>query len=276
MNEITGKPILGLVEGKHEVIYSMETEGVSNSLTSNKSVWNEDLPLSYSVNSNVAIRVISDNVEDHTSGTGVKTIRITGLVHSVVDGKNKYTHKFIDVELNGTTEIVPTDDTFYRVLNISSMDYGSGGGFANQGNIKVYIAGSPTLLLNCMKSLDNVSNSFIMCPDTGTSIVLEKLNINAYFHTATELECRIIRTDGSIKKFQKFYLNSNTGFIKCPIHKYLEAGETFYLVLNPLETIIGTNNIGVMLEATQGYSKDKKTIRKPFPTYTVPIDPAPI
>tara|TARA_R110001599_G_scaffold6754_3_gene33776 strand:- start:2111 stop:2938 length:828 start_codon:yes stop_codon:yes gene_type:complete len=275
MNRIIGKPIIELVEGKHEFIYSTEKEGISNSLTSNKCLWNEDLPFSYSVNSNVSIRVISNNVEDHTSGTGVKTIRITGLVHSVVDGTNKYTYKFIDVVLNGTTEVVPADSTFYRVLNILSMDYGSGGGFANQGNIKVYIAGSPTLVLNCMKALDNVSNSLVISPESNRAIILEKININAYFHTATELECRIIRTDGSVKKFQKFYLNSNTGFIKCPINKYLESGETFYLVLNPLETIIGSNNIGVLMESTQIDSKDKKTIRKIHATYP-PLETAPV
>lgn len=266
MSNINEKPLLGLIKGIHPIIYNREYNGVSNSLFDTKPIWNENSSLTYTANVNRSVSVVSTSSQDTTTGTGVKTIRISGLIHSLVNGLHQYNDQFVDVTMNGTNLVNVTGD-FYRVLKIECIEFGSGFGMKNQGDIKVVIQGAGNFVLNCMKAGDNVSNSLIVSPPSGSSIILEKININAYFHTFSELEFRIIKTDGSIVKFQKIYVNSNTSYTTFPINKELKAGETFYIVMRNLEPIIGSNHISVMLESTNIYSDIVKTINKPYPEY---------
>lgn len=256
MSFIKEPEILGLVEERHPQIYNREYDGISNSLSASKCLWNDNSYLSFVVNNNYNISIVSDSAQDNLTGAGVKTIRISGLIHSVIDGVNTYSDKFVDMDLNGTNIVNVTNGSFYRVLKIESIAFGSGGGNKNQGNIKVSITGNSSLIVNCMKQYDNISNSLIISPPSGNSIVLEEICINAYFHTATELIFKILKVDGSEIQFQKIYLNSNNSYLKFPIRKILTSGQTFYLEMNPLETIIGTNNISCILTATN--LEDKK------------------
>ena len=256
--------------------FSREVDGISNSLSSLKCLWNEDRPLTFTSNSNLSVRITSNNVNYHQSGTGVKLIRITGLFYSLVDGVHTYSNKFEDVVINGTAEMTPTNPLFYRVLKLECLEFGSLNGMQNQGDIKVYPSGSPTSILNCMKAGDNISNSLIIGCETGKVLILEKININSYFHTATELICKVIRNDGSEMKFQKFYLNSNTSFIQCPIKKRLESGETFYCTLNPLEPIIGNNNLCVLLETVEMKNDKVRLQFKPITRLGQPSSTAPV
>ena len=262
---IVEKPIFGLVKQRNDDNYNVEVNGTSNSFTNQKPIWNENSSLTYTMNVNRSLTIVSTSNHDVSSGTGVKTIRVTGLIYSLENGVSLYKDQVVDVTMNGTTPVA-IGGSWYRVTKLESIEFGSGLGLANQGDIKVVIAGT-AFVFNCMKALDNVSNSLIISPSTGNCVILENITINAYFHTLAELEFRIINLDGSITKFQKLFLNTNSPYMIIPINKQLLAGETFYIVMTNLEPIIGTNHISCMLQATNLQSGGVLQVNKPFPEY---------
>jgi len=278
MTEIIEKPIFGLVQGRNPNVFSNEVNGVSNSLVDMKPIWNEDLPLTYVANVNRQISIVSTSNEDKASGAGVKTIRITGLTHSTVGSDNFYKPIFVDVAMNGTTPVNVTGN-WYRVTKLESIEFGVGAGYANYGAIKVVIQGT-NFVFNCMNNFDNVSNALMITPPSGSSVVLENITINAYMQTFTELEFRIIRTDASVVKFQKVFINTNTPQTTFPINKSLQGGETFYIVMRNLQSIIGHNHISAMLETTNLSDGRIGLINKPFAEYGVfcpdPVPSAPV
>tara|TARA_R110001592_G_scaffold358285_2_gene662902 strand:+ start:6576 stop:7397 length:822 start_codon:yes stop_codon:yes gene_type:complete len=270
MSRIIEEPIIGLVKGRNPNTFSHEVNGVSNSLITDKPIWNEDSTLTYTFRVNRSISIVSTSSHDIASGTGVKTIRITGIEYSSVGGQDFYTNKVVDVAMNGVTP-VNVSGNWYRVTKLECIEFGSGLGLMNQGHIKVVIQGT-AFVMNCMKAFDSVSNSLIVCPASDESIILKNVTINAYMQTFSELEFRIIRTDGSILKFQKVFINSNTPHTIFPIQKELLSGETFFITIRNLETIIGQNHISAMLESTKTLSGSIKILNKPYPTYGDAID----
>ena len=270
MSSIIEVPIIGLVKGRNPHIFSHEVNGVSNSLISDKPIWNENSILSYTFRVNRSISIVSSSNLDVANGSGVKTIRITGIEYSLVGGVDLYTHKVIDVAMNGSIPVNVAGE-WYRITKLECIEFGSGLDLLNKGNIKVVIQGT-SFVLNCMKAFDNVSNSLIVCPATGESVILQNITINAYMQTFSELEFRIIRIDGSIIKFQQVFINSNTPHTIFPLHKELLSGETFYITMRNLEPIIGQNHISAMLESIKTLSGTIRTLTKPYPSYGDAID----
>lgn len=251
---INNDPILDIVEGSRSDLTNLETEGVSQTMTNSieKCLWNEDAVFSYSVNSNVLMFITSDNANDtNSSGTGARTVKISGLVHSVVSSKNIFTEFTETKALFGTA--VVSCSSFYRVLKLEVLTAGNLG--VNQGNIKVYNSAT-NHIFSCMAAGDNVSNQLVVAPPTNQNIIVESLNVTAYHQTPTELKINVYSQSTNLQKtIYKFLLGSPTVNFNFKVRKLLVAGDTLWASLNPLETITGQHHrISALLECSQKHT----------------------
>ena len=249
-SHIHNDPVLDLIQGTRSDMTNNIVEGVSKSLANgvNKVLWNENSAFHYVLNANMLLNIVSSHANDNESGTGARTILITGLVYSNPSSVNTYTTTSISVNLNGTTE-VQVATAFYRVLNIKVI--ATGNSLLNQGNIKVLIR-TTTSVVSCMEAGSNISSQCIVSPPTNTDTLIEKLHISGHFDTECEIHVNKLEESVGIQHTPyRFFIGSNGSNISFPIRMKVEAGETVWISVIPIGSVIGTHNhICGILECT--------------------------
>jgi len=257
---INNDPIIDIVQGTRHDLKNKEVEGISDSLSSGveKCLWNENAVFSYPVNTNMLCHIVSDSTDDHSTGTGARTVKITGLQHQLSGGVHTYTEHTQTITLNGTTNVALAN--YYRVLKLEVLTAGSDG--VNQGNIKVFNTGSGAIFA-CMGAGDNQSNQLIIAPPTNEDLIVENLHVSGYMETPTELKINFFsRETGLQKVLYKFFISSNSSNLTFKLRKKLVAGDTLWASLNPLASVAGFHHrISALLECTQ------KHINSVIPSY---------
>ena len=248
---IHNEPVLDLIEGTRADMSNNTVEGVSKTLTAsvNKVLWNEDAEFHYLPNANLNLDIVSTHANDIAGGSGARTVRVSGLVYSNPSGVHTYTENSIDVNLNGTTNVI-ISDSFYRVLSIQVVQ--AGATLLNQGNIKVFVRTSPSVIMSCMEAGANISNQLIVSPPTNSNSLIEKLHISGHFDTECEVSVnKLEEVLGLQFTPYKFFIGSNGSNVTFPIRMKVQAGETVWVSVKPIGAVIGSHNhICGLLECT--------------------------
>jgi len=249
-SHIAHEPTLDVIQGTRDNLTNKEIEGVSTSLTSGveKCVWHHDDVFSYVVNGNIIPNIVSDSANDTASGTGARTVKITGLLHQLVSGQNTFTRTSVTATLNGTTNVSGFGN-FYRVEKLEVLTAGSSG--LNQGNIKVFSQGTTNVVAS-MSAGDNVSNQLILSPADNEDALVERIHVSGYFQTPVELKINVYeQSTGLQKTIYKFFCSSNSNNFTFNIRKKLVSGDTLWASLKPITAVTGLHNsISVLCEAT--------------------------
>jgi len=248
---ISNDPVIDIVQGTRNDLKNKEVEGISDDLSSGveKCLWNENAVFSYPVNTNSVCHIVSDSANDSSSGTGARTIKITGLQHSQSSSVHTFTELSQTLTMNGTTNVAVSTN-FYRITKIEVLTAGSTG--VNQGNIKIFNTGS-SAIFGCMAAGDNHSNQLIVSPPTNEDIIVENLHVSAHFETPVELKINLYsQSTGLQKVLYKIFLSSNSNNMSFKLRKKLVAGDTLWASLNPLASVVGSHHrISALLECTQ-------------------------
>jgi hypothetical protein len=249
-SHIHNDPVLDLIQGTRSDMTNNIVEGVSKSLANgvNKVLWNENSAFHYVLNANMLLNIVSSHANDNASGAGARTVLITGLVYSNPSSVNTYTTTSITVTLNGTTQ-VQVATAFYRVLSLKVLTTGSH--LLNKGDLKVLVRTTATVV-SCMEADSNISNQCIVSPPTNSDTLIEKLHISGHFDTECEIHINKLEESVGIQHTPyKFFIGSNGSNISFPIRMKVEAGETVWVSVLPIGSVIGTHNhICGVLECT--------------------------
>jgi len=248
---VHNEPKLDLIEGTRSDMFNNTVEGVSKTLTAgvNKVLWNEDFEFHYLPNANMSLNMVSTHANDVAAGSGARTIRVSGLVHSNPTGAaHVYSEHTEDVDLNGTTQVL-IGQAFYRVLSIQVVQ--AGATLLNQGNIKVFIRGSSEVVA-CMEAGANISNQCIVSPPSGRNTLIENLHISGHFDTEVEIHVnKLEEVLGLQHTPYKFFIGSNGSNVSFPVRMKVEPGQTVWVSVKPIGAVIGTHNhICGLLECT--------------------------
>ena len=248
---INNDPVIDIVQGTRNDLKNKEVEGISDDLSSGveKCLWNENAVFSYPVNSNSVCHIVSDSANDSGSGTGARTIKISGLQHSQPSSVHTFLEHSVTLTMNGTSN-VSVGSNFYRITKIEVLTAGSTG--VNQGNIKIFNTGS-TAIFGCMSAGDNHSNQLVVSPPSNEDIIVENLHVSAHFETPVELKINLYSQETGLQKvLYKIFLSSNSNNMSFKLRKKLVAGDTLWASLNPLASVVGSHHrISALLECTQ-------------------------
>ena len=166
-----------LVKGDGDITdQKVNIKGYTESLPSNgtKTLWGSDTdhfnPLAASL-----ISIISDSPNDTSSGTGAKTVIITGVGYSDPSNPNDGEEITETVTLNGKT-LVQTTKYYFCIYNFIVASVGSGN--KNVGNIKAYVSDANLEVVNYIKANENNSSLLIYRVPQSKNLLVKNILVN--------------------------------------------------------------------------------------------------
>tara|TARA_R110000772_G_scaffold97510_1_gene196814 strand:- start:905 stop:1252 length:348 start_codon:yes stop_codon:yes gene_type:complete len=103
-----------------------------------------------------------------------------------------------------------------------------------------------------MEAGSNISSQCIVSPPTNEDTLIEKLHISGHFDTECEIHVNKLEESVGIQHTPyRFFIGSSLNNITFPLRMKVQAGETVWVSVLPLGTVVGSHNhICAVLECT--------------------------
>lgn len=192
-------------------------------MAGNEDIWGGDgLYTGFPTGSAETVAVFSSSVNDASAGTGLRTVRLTGL-------DANYNVQSETVTLNGVTP-VNTINTFIRLHTATAQTVGSGG--VNAGTITFRHTTTTTNVFLSMSIGRNQTNCSAYTVPSGYTVYMRELHISCGTASPVALEGNIwTRPFGGVFRSRRPFYLSNTSNVRDRIYGGLVFTEKADIVL---------------------------------------------
>ncbi len=238
---IIQEPIYNQIKNTNSGFTNKHLVGISDAITSGLEVVGFNNTTQYiEYNGVVALDVVSSDAQDDSSGTGAKTVQVSGLYSDSGDN-NRYKQRVAIFTLDGTSNasLASGTNSFSVINEVKVISHGTSN--TNVGNISVKKTGTSSLM-GFIQAEHGRSNAFMFAVSNRNTLLVKDIHVSAFCQTGCVL--RLYRQNlisGHRTLESQLLINDQTTHINHQVNLKINENEIFYSFLLPLEAITGTN-----------------------------------